>query len=67
MRDSLEARFGAPDSARLDWRPHSTVAVENSDAETLFRLLGVLDESDDVQHVAANYEVADELLARLAN
>ena len=67
VRDSLEARFGAPDSARLDWRPHSTVAVENSDAETLFRLLGVLDECDDVQHVAANYEVADELLARLAN
>ncbi len=67
VRDSLEARFGVPDLARLDWRPRSTVVVANSDAETLFRLLGVLDENDDVQHIAANYEVADELLARLAS
>ena len=66
VRDVLEAKFGAPEAARLDWKAGSAVAVGEEDAETLFKLLEVLDDNDDVQRVATNFEVADEVLERLS-
>jgi len=65
VRDALEARFGSPESAKLGWRPQTTVPVGDEPAEKLFRLLEALDDNDDVQTVVANYEVSDETLARL--
>ncbi len=64
-REALENRFGPPDAARLDWKPQTSVSIGESDAETLFKLLGALDDNDDVQMVAANFEVADEVIERL--
>jgi len=64
VRDSLEQSFGPPDAARLDWRPQTTVPLEDDKAETMFRLLAALDDNDDVQHVAANFDVSDEVLER---
>jgi YebC/PmpR family DNA-binding regulatory protein len=66
VREQLEARFGPSDAARLDWRPRTTVLVAEDDAETLFKLLNALDENDDVQRVAANFDVADEIMERLS-
>jgi len=65
VRDALEAKFGAPQEARLQWRPRSTVAVGADAAESLLKLLDVLEDNDDVQTVAANFEVADDVMARL--
>ncbi len=65
VRDSLEARFGPPDQALLGWRPQTTVPVEDDRAETLFKLLETLDDSDDVQRVVANFEVSEAALERL--
>jgi len=62
---ALEARFGEPESARLAWRPQNTVPVDEDAADTVLRLLDVLDDNDDVQGVAANYEIDDAVLARL--
>ena len=67
VRDALVARFGDPLEARQSWRPQNTVPVEGEAAETLFALLEALDENDDVQSVAANYEVSDEVLQKLAS
>jgi YebC/PmpR family DNA-binding regulatory protein len=66
VRDALEQRFGAPEVARLDWKPQSSVPVDEETAVTLFRLLDTLDDSDDVQRVAANFEVADDIMERLS-
>jgi YebC/PmpR family DNA-binding regulatory protein len=66
VREALEARLGAPEEARLGWRPQTTVPVGPEQAETLFKLLEALDESDDVQRVVANFEVDDALLERLS-
>ncbi|TVR82755.1 MAG: YebC/PmpR family DNA-binding transcriptional regulator [Rhodospirillales bacterium] len=66
VRDALERRFGAADVARLDWKPSITAPVDEAQAETLFKLLDALDDSDDVQRVMANYEVADDVLERLS-
>ena len=65
VRAALDAQFGAPESAALAWRPAATVAVDENRAETLLQLLEVLDDNDDVQEVAANFEVADDVLATL--
>jgi YebC/PmpR family DNA-binding regulatory protein len=65
VRDALEARFGAPESAKLGWRPQTQIPVGDDPAEKLFKLLETLDDNDDVQNVIANYEVSDEALARL--
>jgi YebC/PmpR family DNA-binding regulatory protein len=65
VRDALAARFGDPREAHLAWKPQSTVMVEEKHAETLLKLLDVLDDNDDVQQVAANFEIADEVMTRL--
>ncbi|MBI4969383.1 MAG: YebC/PmpR family DNA-binding transcriptional regulator [Rhodospirillales bacterium] len=64
VRESLEARFGPPESARLDWNPKSTTQVEGEAAQSLFKLLETLDDHDDVQRVAANFEMADDVMQR---
>jgi len=65
VREELETRFGAPTRAELAWKPTTTAPVDEDSAGTLFRLLEVLDDSDDVQRVAANFEVSDEVLQAL--
>jgi YebC/PmpR family DNA-binding regulatory protein len=66
VRESLERRFGPPEAARLDWRPQVTVAIDEDQAATLFRLLAALDDNDDVQRTVANFEVTDDILERLS-
>jgi YebC/PmpR family DNA-binding regulatory protein len=66
VRDALEKALGAPGSARLVWRPKSATAVDVETAQTLFKLIEMLEDSDDVQSVYANFEVSDDMLARLA-
>ena len=66
VRDALEQRFGASASARLVWRPKSLMPVDGAVAESLFKLLEALDDSDDVQSVFANYEMSDDVMARLS-
>jgi len=66
VRDALEKAVGAPSSAKLVWRPKSLTAVDGDTAQTLFKLIEMLEDSDDVQTVYANFEVSDDTLARLA-
>jgi YebC/PmpR family DNA-binding regulatory protein len=65
VRDALEARFGPSQSAKLGWRPQTSIAIGDEPADKLLRLLEALDDNDDVQTVVANYEVSDETLTRL--
>ncbi len=67
VRDALEERFGTPDSARLDWKPQTLTEVDEQAASTLFKLLDVLDDNDDVQRVASNFDVPDDVMERLSN
>ena len=68
LRDAqkaLEAKFGEPRRASLAWRPQSTVAVDDEAGEKILRLVGALEENDDVQNVTANFEISDALMARM--
>jgi YebC/PmpR family DNA-binding regulatory protein len=66
VRDALEARFGAPETARLDWRPATTVTLDAEPAATLLKLLDALDDSDDVQNVYANFDIPDAVMQALS-
>ena len=66
VRDALEARLGAPQSAGIIWRPQTMVAVADDTGETLMKLVEVLDDHDDVQNVYGNHELSDALMAKLA-
>jgi YebC/PmpR family DNA-binding regulatory protein len=65
VRDSLEAKLGAAQSARLEWRPQNMVAVGDDTGETLVKLLDTLEDHDDVQNVYGNYELSDALMAKI--
>ena len=62
---ALEAAIGEAETAKLDWKPTMMVNVPADKAETLMELLNVLEDNDDVQRVAANYEMSDEVMAKL--
>ncbi len=66
VRDALHDQFGAPTEARLTWRPMNSIPVDDGgQAESLIKLLDLLEDNDDVQNVAANFEIADDLMNRL--
>ncbi len=62
---ALEANFGEPRKAALVWRPQNTVMVEDEAGEKILKLIGALEENDDVQNVTANFEISDALIAKL--
>ena len=63
---ALETRFGEPRAARILWRPKSGVPVDEESGQKLLRMIDALEDSDDVQDVYANFEIADEVLERLS-
>jgi YebC/PmpR family DNA-binding regulatory protein len=65
VREALERKFGAPEFAKLAWRPQNTVPIGGETAESLLKLIDQLEDNDDVQTVSANYEISDEEFARL--
>ncbi len=67
VRDALEARFGPPDGAKLEWRPSVTLTVDDAErAAALVKLLDALEDNDDVQSVTSNAEIPDDVMERLA-
>jgi len=63
---ALEAKFGEPRKAALVWKPQNMTPLGDDDGEKLLRLIESLEEHDDVQHVYANFEVSDGLMARMS-
>ncbi len=62
---TLEKLLGEAETVKLAWKPNITVDMDEAGAGTLFKLLDVLDDDDDVQTVWGNYEISDEIMARL--
>ena len=63
---ALEARVGEPAEARLDWRPATTVPLDEGQAAGGMTLLDALEASDDVQNMYANYEIPEPVMAALS-
>ncbi len=63
---ALEASIGEAESAKLAWKPQTTVELDEKQASTLLKLIDALEDDDDVQTVWGNYEVSDEVMEKLA-
>jgi YebC/PmpR family DNA-binding regulatory protein len=62
---ALEARFGEPRSVQIMWRAKTEVPIDEETGHKLLRMIDALEESDDVQQVYANFDVAEDVLRRL--
>ena len=67
VAQKLEAKLGEPRKASLVWKPHNTIGVDDELGEKILRLVGMLEDNDDVQNVYANFEVSDTLMAKFAD
>ncbi|WP_297370580.1 YebC/PmpR family DNA-binding transcriptional regulator [Acidocella sp.] len=66
VRDALAVRFGDPAEAAVEWQPNTTVMLDEDKARAVLKLVDVLEDDDDVQNVYANFEVADDVAAKLS-
>jgi YebC/PmpR family DNA-binding regulatory protein len=66
VRDAMEARFGAPEQAGVEWRPSVTVTLDEDRAAAVLKLLDALEDNDDVQTVTANFEIPEAVLQKLS-
>jgi YebC/PmpR family DNA-binding regulatory protein len=62
---ALETMLGAAESAKLAWKPQLLVEVDEANAATLLKMIDALEDDDDVQTVWGNYDVSDEVMAKL--
>ena len=62
---ALEGTLGEAESAKLAWKPQTTVEMDESNAATLLKLVDTLEDDDDVQTVWGNYEVSDAVMEKL--
>jgi transcriptional/translational regulatory protein YebC/TACO1 len=51
---------------QIVWRPKTETPIDEETGQKLLRMIDALEESDDVQQVYANFEIADEVLERLS-
>ncbi len=62
---ALEGTLGDSAGAKLAWRPKEWVEVGEDVARQLLKMIDALEDLDDVQNVYGNYDVPDEVMARL--
>jgi len=62
---ALEAELGEAESTKLIWKPQTTTELDLEGMQKLMKLIGTLEDDDDVQRVTANFEASDEVLEAL--
>jgi YebC/PmpR family DNA-binding regulatory protein len=65
VRDAIVKSGIQPISAEITKLPKSSVRLEGRPAEQMLRLMEELEEHDDVQHVYANFDIPEEIMAAL--
>ena len=65
VAEALEKALGAAKEVKLAWKPNLTVELGEKEASVLLKLVDALDDDDDVQTVWGNYEISDEVMAKL--
>ena len=65
VREALQETFGDPEEAELTWIAQNTLSVEEDQATTLLKFIDALEDNDDVQSLSFNFEISDEIMARI--
>lgn len=63
---ALEASLGEGTSVKAIWKADTLTPLDEEKAQSVLRLIDNLDDDDDVQNVYANYDISDEIMAKLA-
>ncbi|MEL7139866.1 MAG: YebC/PmpR family DNA-binding transcriptional regulator, partial [Pseudomonadota bacterium] len=63
---ALEDALGEAESTKLVWKPQTLTEVDEDTGATLFKLIATLEDDDDVQNVTANFDMSDEVMAKLS-
>jgi YebC/PmpR family DNA-binding regulatory protein len=66
VRRALEEAGVEMESAEMSYRPSSLVPIDEPQAAKLMRLIEALEDNDDVEAVHANFDVAADVLERVA-
>lgn len=66
VRDAIEKAGIAIGSAEVTMIPENTVPVSGHAAEQVLKLLEALEDQDDVQSVAANFDISEQEMAQLS-
>ena len=66
VSSALEKALGEAESVKAIWKPQNTIPVDEERATSLMRLIDNLEDDDDVQNVYSNFEVDDEVMAKLS-
>ena len=66
VSSALQEALGEPESVSPIWKPQNTIAVDAEKAATLMKLIGALEDDDDVQNVYGNYEIDDAIMEELS-
>lgn len=56
----------APSYAEVTFLPQTYIRLEGKEAEQMLRLMEALEDHDDVQNVYANFDIPDEVMAKVA-
>jgi YebC/PmpR family DNA-binding regulatory protein len=65
LNQKVIKKFGQTNFTGLIWKSENEITVSKDKADTLFKLLNILEENEDVQAVSSNFDVSDEVLASL--
>lgn len=65
VRNALTARGLKYESAEVTLIPQTMAPVSGSQADSLMKMIDVLEDNDDVQNIHANFDIADEEMERL--
>ncbi|MAU20707.1 MAG: YebC/PmpR family DNA-binding transcriptional regulator [Martelella sp.] len=66
VSSALEKALGEAESVKAIWKPQNTIPVDEERATSLMKLIDNLEDDDDVQNVYSNFEVDDEVMAKLS-
>jgi YebC/PmpR family DNA-binding regulatory protein len=61
----LEKTLGEAEAVKVIWRPQNTITLDADKGATVLKVIGLLEDDDDVQNVYANFEMSAEDMAKL--
>jgi YebC/PmpR family DNA-binding regulatory protein len=65
VRDYLIQKHGDPLEARIIWSPAMMTSCDESAAQSVLKLIDLLEDNDDVQNVYSNFEISEDILKKL--
>lgn len=66
IREGLEEKFGPPKEAGIIYKAENSIKITDIEiAKKLLKMWDILEDNDDVQSIAGNFEIADEIIGQL--